>query len=97
MDCYFVPPRQFRILAAVADPVRWNILVLLHNQPGRTSYREIISRFAVSPSVLSRHMRILEKSGLVIREKEGKHRVVVLAPGACAAIRAALPACDGRC
>ncbi len=62
-----------RTFAAVADPTRRAILARL--ALGEASVGELAAPFAVSAPAISRHLRVLERAGLVAREKHGRvHR-----------------------
>jgi DNA-binding transcriptional ArsR family regulator len=66
------------VAAAVADPVRREILLLLR---GRVrSAGDIARRFAISRPAVSRHLRVLRESGLVIDEVRGRERLYRLDP-----------------
>jgi DNA-binding transcriptional ArsR family regulator len=56
-----------RTLAALADPTRRGVVDLLRRKPRRAG--ELASAFGMSPPAMSRHLRVLRKSGLV--EEEG--------------------------
>lgn len=61
------------VAAAIADPVRREILTMLR---GRTmSAGEIADRFEVSRPAVSRHLRVLRESGLVVDELVGRRRL----------------------
>jgi DNA-binding transcriptional ArsR family regulator len=60
--------------AALADPTRRRILQRL--AVGDTSVGEVVALFDVSAPAISRHLRVLEDSGLVSRQKQGRvHRL----------------------
>jgi DNA-binding transcriptional ArsR family regulator len=56
--------------AALADPTRRRILQRL--AVGDTSVGEVAALFDVSAPAISRHVRVLEESGLVSRRKQGR-------------------------
>lgn len=58
--------------AAIADPVRREILLLLSNTP--LSAGQIAGRFPVSRPAVSRHLRVLRESGLVRDTLVGRRR-----------------------
>lgn len=62
--------------AAIADPVRRAILVMLREQ--RLAAGEIADRFAISRPAVSRHLRVLRESGLVRDTVTGRRRVYEL-------------------
>jgi DNA-binding transcriptional ArsR family regulator len=60
------------VAAAIADPVRRAILVMLREQ--RLSAGEIADRFMISRPAISRHLRVLRESGLLRDTLAGRHR-----------------------
>jgi DNA-binding transcriptional ArsR family regulator len=60
------------VALAVADPVRREILMLLRN--GEMTAGEIAGRFDISRPAVSRHLRVLRESGLVVDEVRGRER-----------------------
>ncbi len=62
-----------RTFAAVADPTRRAILARL--ALGEASVGELAAPFSVSAPAISKHLKVLERAGLVAREKHGRvHR-----------------------
>ena len=71
-----------RILAALADPHRRQVVDLLCEQPRRAG--EIANLVGLSPPAMSRHLRALRKSGLIEDshpEFDARVRVYTLRPG----------------
>jgi DNA-binding transcriptional ArsR family regulator len=64
------------VAAAIADPVRRDILVMLREQ--RLPAGEIADRFAISRPAVSRHLRVLRESGLVRDTLVGRQRLYQL-------------------
>jgi len=64
------------LAAAIADPVRRDILVMLRDQ--RLAAGQIADRFAISRPAISRHLRVLRESGLVRDTLTGRHRLYEL-------------------
>lgn len=63
-----------RTLAAVADPTRRAILARLAEGEARVT--EIAAPFEMSLNAVSKHLRVLERAGLVRREVRGReHRL----------------------
>ena len=65
--------------AALADPTRRNVVDLLRREPRRAG--ELATALDVSPPALSRHLRVLRKSGLVVEsglEDDARVRVYTL-------------------
>ncbi|MFB4264501.1 metalloregulator ArsR/SmtB family transcription factor [Nonomuraea sp. GTA35] len=74
-----VEARLDEVAGAVADPVRRQILVLLRQGPLPAG--EVAERFAISRPAVSRHLRVLRRSGLVRAELVGRQRLYTLDPG----------------
>jgi DNA-binding transcriptional ArsR family regulator len=65
-----------RTFAALADPTRRGVVDLLRKRPRRAG--ELAAAFDMSPPAMSRHLRMLRKTGLVEEEElEGDARVRV--------------------
>jgi len=62
-----------RVLAALSDPVRREIVELL--AAGEVGAGEIAARFPVTRPAISRHLRVLREAGLVTSEVRAQHRV----------------------
>ena len=60
------------VAAAIADPVRRDILVMLREQ--RLPAGQIAGRFMISRPAVSRHLRVLRESGLVRHTLVGRQR-----------------------
>ena len=60
------------VAAAIADPVRRDILVMLRERSLPAG--EIADRFAISRPAVSRHLRVLRESGLVRDTIAGRQR-----------------------
>ena len=60
------------VAAAIADPVRREILVMLRDQ--RLAAGQIAAAFAISRPAVSRHLRVLRESGLVRDRVVGRQR-----------------------
>ncbi len=66
--------------AALSDPTRRAILASLAD--GEKTVLELCRPFAVSQPAISRHLRVLEESGLITRRIDGTKRPCRLAPNA---------------
>jgi DNA-binding transcriptional ArsR family regulator len=64
--------------SALADPTRRAILARL--ALGEATVGELAEPFAVSLPAISRHLRVLESAALIVRERQGQHRVCRLQP-----------------
>ena len=67
-------------LAALADPTRRAILARLAK--GEATVNELTAPFSISQPAISRHLKVLEQAGLVVRRVDGARRPCRLAPGA---------------
>ena len=65
-------------LAALADPVRRELVALLAN--GEVPAGELADRFPVSRPAISRHLRGLGEAGLVRSRTDGRRRLYALDP-----------------
>jgi DNA-binding transcriptional ArsR family regulator len=66
--------------AALADPVRRAIIARLSRGPATVN--EIAEPFEISLQAISRHIRVLERAGLVTKGREAQRRPVSLDPAA---------------
>ncbi len=71
--------RLSHTFAALADPTRRAILARLIQ--GETSVTELAQPFAMSLPAVSKHLKVLEKAGLVSRSREAQWRPVRLDAG----------------
>lgn len=74
------------VVNAIADPVRRDILVLLRSGPLPAG--DIAARFDISRPAISRHLRVLRESGLVVDRAQGRQRVYRLDVGPLAEVDA---------
>src|SRR5437762_1042420 len=65
--------------AALADPTRRAILARL--AAGPATVKELSSPFAMSGPAVSKHLRVLERAGLIARGREAQWRPCMLGPG----------------
>ena len=62
------------VFGALADPTRRCILELLARAESRVT--DLASRFSMSLPAVSKHLRVLEKAGLIVRHRDGRvHRL----------------------
>lgn len=71
-------------LAALADPTRRAILAQLAE--GEAPVKDLAAPHAMSQPSFSRHIRVLEEAGLILRRVEGTKRPCRLAPDGLAAL-----------
>lgn len=64
--------RLSTIFAALADPTRRAILARLGQ--GEASVTELAEPFAMSMPAISKHLRVLEKAGLIVRSRNAQWR-----------------------
>jgi DNA-binding transcriptional ArsR family regulator len=70
--------------SALADPTRRAILARL--ALGEATVLELAEPFTMTQPAVSRHLKVLEGAGLILRRVEGTKRPCRLAPGGIAAI-----------
>lgn len=68
-----------RIFAALADPTRRAILARLTE--GEASVTELAEPFNMSLPAVSKHLKVLERAGLITRGREAQWRPCRLEPG----------------
>jgi DNA-binding transcriptional ArsR family regulator len=64
--------RLSTIFAALADPTRRAILARL--TLGETSVKELAKPFDMSAPAVSKHLKVLERAGLIARSREAQWR-----------------------
>src|SRR5438093_6579173 len=64
--------RLDRTFAALADPTRRSILTRLAR--GEATVNELAEPFAMSLPAISRHLKVLERAGLITRSREAQWR-----------------------
>lgn len=70
------PSRINPVFAAIADPTRRAILDRLASGPARIS--DVAEPFAMTLTAVSKHVRILERAGLVRRTRRGREHQLEL-------------------
>ena len=65
-------PNLDAVFAALADPTRRAILTRLAD--GRASVNEIAAPFPISQPAISRHLKVLERAGLIERDIDEQRR-----------------------
>jgi DNA-binding transcriptional ArsR family regulator len=71
--------RLTTVFGALADPTRRAILARLAR--GETSVTELAQPFAMSLPAISKHLKVLERAGLITRGREAQWRPCRLDPG----------------
>ena len=77
-------PNLDATFSALSDPTRRAILARL--ALGEATVMELAAPFAMTQPAVSRHLKVLEGAGLIVRRAEGTRRPCRLAPGGIAAI-----------
>ncbi len=71
-----------RTFAALADPTRRAILARLASEKRAVGVTELAAPFALSLPAVSKHLKVLEKAGLIRRGREAQWRPCTLEPKA---------------
>jgi DNA-binding transcriptional ArsR family regulator len=77
-------PNLDAAFSALADPTRRAILARLAS--GEATVMELAGPFAVTQPAISRHLKVLEGAGLIVRRVEGTKRPCRLAPAGIDAV-----------
>src|SRR5258707_12255539 len=77
-------PNLDAAFSALADPTRRGILRRL--SLGEATVMELAEPFEITQPAISRHLKVLEGAGLIVRRVEGTRRPCRLAPDGIAAI-----------
>lgn len=72
------PDQLSLTFAALADPTRRSILTRLAE--GEATVNELAEPFPVSLPAISRHLKVLERAGLIVRSREAHWRPSRLQP-----------------
>jgi DNA-binding transcriptional ArsR family regulator len=72
------PERLDATFAALADPTRRAILTRLAS--GEASVTELAKPFAMSQPAISKHLKVLERAGLITRGRDAQRRPCRLEP-----------------
>ena len=70
--------RLTNTFAALADPTRRAILARL--AAGDASVKDLAEPFAMTPPAITKHLKVLERSGLIARSREAQKRPCHLKP-----------------
>lgn len=66
------------VFSALADPTRRAILARL--QRGEAPVKDLAEPFAMTGPAITKHLKVLERAGLISRGREGRERPCKLAP-----------------
>src|SRR5271170_3759708 len=73
-----LPDRLDATFAALADPTRRAILARLAS--GEASVTELAAPFAMTQPAISKHLKVLERAGLISRDRDAQRRPSRLEP-----------------
>lgn len=71
--------RWSKVFAALGSPERLRVLAQLLAKKGQNC-QELAKNLRLSTPALSYHLRILEETGLLVREKKGRRRCLRVSP-----------------
>jgi DNA-binding transcriptional ArsR family regulator len=71
-----LPPTLDTVISAISDPTRRAIIARLVRGPARVT--DVAAPFAMSLPAISRHVKVLERAGLVRRARNGREHVLEL-------------------
>lgn len=74
------PDQTTRVLAALADPTRRDIVSRLAHGPATLT--DLASSYDITVQAVSKHLGILQAAGLIRRTQSGRHRPAHLQPDA---------------
>ena len=69
---HLAPAKLDRIFSALADPTRRDILTRLG--AGDATVSELAEPFPISLPAVSRHLKVLEQAGLIVRDRQAQWR-----------------------
>ncbi len=72
------PDRLGAIFAALTDPTRRAILARLARGPA--SVKDLAAPFDITPQAVSKHLKVLERAGLIARARLAQWRPCALVP-----------------
>jgi DNA-binding transcriptional ArsR family regulator len=78
------PERLDAAFMALADPTRRAILARLVR--GEASVTELAAPFAMSQPAISKHLKVLERAGMISRGRDAQRRPCQIEPAALAAV-----------
>lgn len=67
-----------QVFQALSDATRRGILARLAE--GETNVKDLASPFEMSQPAISKHLRVLENAGLIVRTKKGRENLVRAVP-----------------
>ena len=88
------PVEPLLVLQAVADPVRWSVLVMLAEAPRCVC--KLQEQIPIAGNLLSYHLKVLREAGLITSARRGRWIDYALADDARVRMAAALPGAGVR-
>jgi ArsR family transcriptional regulator len=80
-----------RLLKAVADPARLQLLALIRSsENGESCVCDLTEPLGLSQPTVSHHLKVLTDAGILVREKRGTWAWFAIAPGRLAELAAVL-------
>jgi DNA-binding transcriptional ArsR family regulator len=73
-----MPPTLDRAFAALSDPTRRALVGRLARGPARVT--DLAERFPISLNAVSKHLKVLERAGLLKRRRAGREHRMELRP-----------------
>lgn len=71
-------PKLDVLFQALSDPIRRDIVQRLRSSNDLITVREIASFYPVSAPAISRHLKVLEEAGLLLRQHYGREHHLAL-------------------
>ena len=66
------------VFSALSDPTRRGMLAQLAH--GESNVRALTERYSISQPAVSKHLRVLERAGLITRTKSGRESIIRIDP-----------------
>jgi len=82
------------LLAAVADPIRWQLISQLSQE--KRCVCQLVTEPEIPPNLLSYHLRVLREAGLIVGTRRGRWIDYQLTEDAMERLHAALPVPGSR-
>ena len=79
MPSHLTSSQLDEVFFALSDQTRRSMLRELANGPATVG--NLTSHFSLAPATLSQHLRTLERAGLIVQTRDGRHLRTQLRPG----------------
>jgi ArsR family transcriptional regulator len=80
--------RMAEVAKALGDPVRLQLIDVLHKHAGKVCVCELVPLFDLSQPTVSHHLKVLRNAGLVGSERQGLWAYYYVIPDALAELAA---------